>query len=162
MNEKETILIVSVGGSPNPIIKSIEHYKPQLVIFYASQDTIKFLVNIENETKTNFKAKTILLDDPNNLQDCFEKALKINEYITDYKIENNDIIIDYTGGTKNMTASIVLATIEQGFTYSYVGGQNRTKGGVGIVKDGDEEIFTVPNPWDKIAKKEKKPVIDFI
>ncbi|OQX91368.1 MAG: hypothetical protein B6D58_08485, partial [candidate division Zixibacteria bacterium 4484_95] len=52
-----------------------------------------------------------------------------------------DIVIDLTGGTKQMSAALALAATEQGLKVSYVGGEERTKDGLGTVVSGTEKIY---------------------
>jgi CRISPR-associated protein (TIGR02710 family) len=68
------------------------------------------------------------------------------------------LLFDYTGGTKNMSVALALASITHGFSFSYVGGKERTKNGVGIVVNGQEEIYPSVNPWDFLAVEEKKKI----
>ena len=46
-------MIVSVGGTPAPIVKSIGHFKPKFVVFFASQDTADQVTAIKSETGRN-------------------------------------------------------------------------------------------------------------
>ena len=57
-----------------------------------------------------------------------------------------------------MSVALALAAISQGFSFSYVGGKERTKNGVGIVVDGHEEIHDNVNPWDFLAIEERKNI----
>lgn len=69
--------------------------------------------------------------------------------------------MDYTGGTKTMTAALVLATVSRGFRFSYVGGSRRTKGGLGIVESGSEEVRLGPNPWELFAVQERQRLAQY-
>jgi len=73
-----------------------------------------------------------------------------------WEIEAKEVCVDYTGGTKTMSVALTLATIENSCCYSYVGGDERSKGGVGIVIDGKERMWFLQNPWDEIALSEKR------
>ncbi len=57
-----------------------------------------------------------------------------------------------------MSLSLALASIRHGFTYSYIGGKERTKDGLGIVVDGKEEVYESINPWDFLAVYEKERI----
>lgn len=71
---------------------------------------------------------------------------------------SDEVIVDYTGGTKNMSVALSLSAITHGFSFSYVGGAERTKGGVGIVINGKEKVCKSVNPWDFLAIDERKKI----
>jgi len=162
--EKETMIgamIISIGGTPAPIIKSIIHYRPEFISFLASQDTFHNASDIKKacqEKSVNFRSEVTMVDNVNDLLHCFEKAEEAIKRVTDKDFSKDRVIVDYTGGTKNMSVSLALAAINQGFSFSYVGGKERTKNGVGIVIDGAEEIYKSVNPWDFLAINEKRQI----
>ncbi|MBF0345223.1 MAG: TIGR02710 family CRISPR-associated protein, partial [Nitrospirae bacterium] len=93
-----------------------------------------------------------------DLRHCFVLAKQSVKRVMDKNYGKEDVIVDYTGGTKNMSVALALASITDGFCYSYVGGTQRTKDGVGIVQDGHETIYDSVNPWDLLAVEEKKKI----
>lgn len=75
---------------------------------------------------------------------------KINKWLD--KCKDCEIIVDFTGGTKCMTAALAIVASQMwrcGF--SYIGGKERNKGGVGTVVNGAEEVFKYPNPYDSLG-----------
>lgn len=63
-------------------------------------------------------------------------------------------LVDYTGGTKSMSAAVVWASSCFACKFSYVGTDEpgtRTKGGLGIVVGGKEKCLLRENPWNAIA-----------
>ncbi|MES0337818.1 MAG: TIGR02710 family CRISPR-associated CARF protein [Candidatus Magnetobacterium sp. LHC-1] len=78
--------------------------------------------------------------------------------IWNFRYNKEDVIVDYTGGTKNMSVALALASVTYGLRYSYVGGTQRTKDGVGIVQDGHETVYDRVNPWDLLAVEDKKKI----
>lgn len=154
-------MVISIGGTLAPIIKSIIHYRPEFISFLASQDTVHNVSDIKKacqEKSVNFKSEITIVDNVNELLHCFEKAEEAIKRVTDKNFSKDRVIVDYTGGTKNMSVSLALAAISQGFSFSYVGGKERTKNGVGIVIDGSEEIYKSVNPWDFLAIDEKRQI----
>lgn len=70
-------MIISVGGTTAPIIKSITEYRPEFVSFLASQDTCDYVPEIKKgiqEAGHSIKNETTLADDVNDLYHCFGKA----------------------------------------------------------------------------------------
>ncbi|WP_200873626.1 TIGR02710 family CRISPR-associated CARF protein [Candidatus Magnetobacterium casense] len=163
MEEKKyKAMIISVGGTPEPIVKSISHYRPEFVSFFASQDTCDKIADIRKSIKDtdglDIKSEVTLADNADDLRHCFVLAKQSVKRVMDKNYGKEDVIVDYTGGTKNMSVALALASITDGFCYSYVGGTQRTKDGVGIVQDGHETIRDCVNPWDLLAVEEKKKI----
>ncbi len=159
--DKISAMIVSLGGTPAPIIKSISHYQPEFVSFFASQDTFEQIAAIRSDLSClgiKIKSEVTITDNVNDLLQCHEKAEDAVKRVIDKGYKNDEVIVDYTGGTKNMSVALTLAAITHGFLFSYVGGGERTKNGVGIVVDGQEKVFSSINPWDFFAIEERKKV----
>jgi CRISPR-associated protein (TIGR02710 family) len=147
-------LLVSVGGTPNPVAYAIDFHRPEKVIFFASRDS-----RAEIETRVRpltahrwTDQQVITTSDPQDLTCCMEALVgDLPRVLTDLKLTMSDLLVDYTGGTKTMSAAMVLATIHQPVLYSYVGGTVRAKEGLGVVLDGSEAVVMAPNPWDVLA-----------
>jgi len=154
-------MIVSVGGTIQPIIKSICEHKPEFVSFFSSQDSADMVAQIKAEVANNglrTKSEITLTDDVNDLLHCYTKAEETVGRVISKGYLKEDVIVDYTGGTKNMSVALALAAITHGFSFSYVGGKERTKNGIGVVINGHEEIYPSINPWDFLAIEEKKKI----
>ncbi len=132
-----TILLVTVGGSHQPIVTAIQTLKPDRVIFICSEgkrgskfqvigteqpcevrkgsEIIERLPNIPTQANLGrkFQSNTdlVVLDNPDDLAECYQKIIaKIQEL---QQISPPPTIkADYTGGTKTMTASLVIAAID--------------------------------------------------
>jgi CRISPR-associated protein (TIGR02710 family) len=61
------------------------------------------------------------------------------------------VVADFTGGTKCMSAALALQAHRWRCFFSYVGGSQRTKDGVGIVVSGKEQVLHAHNPWDALG-----------
>jgi CRISPR-associated protein (TIGR02710 family) len=109
----------------------------------------------------SFQDHKVLVEDINDLAHCYQEALKCADWIMKQGVPAGEVIVDYTGGTKTMTAALVLATVSRGFRFSYVGGMLRTKGGLGIVVSGSEEVRLGPNPWDIFAVQERQRLAQY-
>jgi len=154
-------MIVSVGGAPSPIIFSLNNSRPDYICFFVSKESRKMLEE-EILPKLEFQPRLydwIVTPNAELLSECYSSlAKKLPEIIEKWGFSPDQICVDYTGGTKTMSAALVLATIEKSCFYSYVGGDERSKGGLGIVLDGKEKMYFRDNPWDEIALAEKKEV----
>ncbi len=158
---KRLAMVISVGGTAEPVIKSISTYKPEFTSFFVSQDTNDQVSEIKAELKNSgfrIKSEVTITDDVNDLLHCHEKAEEAVRRVTDKRYGSDEIIIDYTGGTKNMSVALALAAITHGFSFSYVGGERRTKEGIGIVESGYEKVYHSVNPWDVLAIEERRKI----
>lgn len=155
------VMVVSVGGTSSPIIFSLNHSKPDYICFFVSKESLK-MIEEEIFPSLEFQPRHydwIMTPNAELLSECYSAlSKKLPEVVEKWGISPDQICIDYTGGTKTMSAALVLATIEKSCFYSYVGGDERSKGGLGIVIDGKEKMFFLDNPWDEIALVEKKEV----
>jgi len=154
-----TALLINVGGTPTPIAFSIEHHKPEKLIFFASKDSRSEIESrVRPLTTHRWRDQEIIATpDHQDLTRCIETlARELPAKLELLGIGWQDLVVDYTGGTKTMSAAVVLATINEVVAYSYVGGQVRTKEGLGTVLDGSEAILINPNPWDVLALELKR------
>ena len=160
-------LILSCGGSPEPLIYSINKIEPDFIYFLCSEqskeeaekiinDLIENDINYSNE---RFSIKTV--ENHESLDDSFAKS---REIIKELENDYDKIHIDFTGGTKPMVSGLVLAAIGENCSYSYVGSKNsksRDKNGLGIVQSGFESIKEQKDPYDVFAVIEFEKGMDF-
>lgn len=152
-------MIVSVGGSPEPLIKTLGEQRPQLVCFLASQESIDLVGRVKEAVAASglsFRDHKVLVEDINNLVHCYQRALACADWVVQQQVPAEEVVVDYTGGTKTMTVALALATVSHGFRFSYVGGTRRTKGGLGVVESGSEEVWRGANPWQLFAIQEQQ------
>ena len=146
MEEKVEILLITVGGSPEPIIFSINTNKPNYVIYFASKETEEDISKIESEL--SFKPKftrRIIVSDANDFNKAVKKLKKnMEEIFSEWGIDKNELYVDFTGGTKAMVGAVVFATIEYAKNYIYIGGKRNDKG---KVISGTEKIYNEKNPY---------------
>jgi len=148
-------LIVSLGGTANAIVPTILLYKPETILFFVSKETqsiiseVKGLVEKEGFCWTF--AEPLITPDAENINDCYEELLRQEKAWRDkYNLSAEEVVVDFTAGTKAMTAALVLYAVNFFHKFSYVGGNERTKGGVGVVVNGQSKIVTTANPLDAV------------
>ena len=158
-------LIISVGGSIDPIIASISEHQPSLVVFFASQETIELIGMVRTRLRElNIiikKDEKVMVDDSEDLEDCYESALQCAEKALKEGRSAADVVVDFTGGTKAMTAALALATVGKGFAFSYVGGSERSKEGRGVVTTGSERIVRRRDPFVLYAVHERRRLAQY-
>lgn len=138
------ILILSVGGSPEPIINAVKFYQPDFVYFFCSSGPQGSVITIDgpgnpcgDKRKSkcpecghefylgNPKGKAIVfqaglpkekyeiveIEDPDNLDECYLKLIKLGEKIREKYPEGSQVIANYTGGTKTMSVALGLVGV---------------------------------------------------
>ncbi len=147
-------VLVSVGGSPAPVIHTLDEHRPDRVIFFVSSTTYDSVFDaiLPALSKQPARHDTIVTADEQDLVACVNAIMKrIPEIMSLWKMDIADLEADYTGGTKTMSAAVVLTLADHIRTFSYVGGTRRNKDGVGTVTDGSEQLLKGKNPWDVLA-----------
>lgn len=154
-----TVLICSVGGSPEPIIKSIDTQQPEKVIYVVSQDS-RTTIKTEIENKLTWRGvndtQKITLTNFQDLLACVTDIRNgIEQAFTEMALPRDTVLVaDITGGTKVMSAALTLAMMEYPSKFTYIGGNSRTKNGLGTVEDGHEIFMKLDNPWEVMALRE--------
>ena len=148
------VLLVSVGGSPAPIIHSINVQKPDYLILYASAGSrITAVEQVLPALDIPIKDREfIMTPDEQDLEKSVAAILtRVPEILKVWGVTYDDLAADYTGGTKTMSASVVLALSRHIDTFTYIGGTERNKQGLGVVIDGREQMLYLKNPWNVLA-----------
>lgn len=152
-------LLISVGGSPDPVITVLKEKKPAKVIFFCSQDS-RSEVESEILPHIGYFPQDGFVVTPNHedVGACtFELMEKVPEEMR--KLGEAGVwpaLCGYTGGTKAMSAAVVWAASRYPCELIYVGGENRTKDGLGTVESGSEKMVCMENPWNQVAWHETR------
>lgn len=158
--EKQNLLICTVGGSPEPIVAALKHWQPQRVHFVVTPETAqKIDSDIVPKAQTeqiNFDSGRYELLELRNGQDfagCLDQMNRLSSIVNGWlsRGEQYQIVVDFTGGTKCMSAALALQARRWRCVFSYVGGSERTKNGIGIVVSGKEQVLHEQNPWDALG-----------
>ncbi len=158
MNEKK-VLVLTVGGSPRPIITSLEKHRPDIIYLLpsaASEKEVKDILKIVYPDGHYPELRKQVIANHNDLFDCYRSSFTAFKDLKDSGITGENIIADPTGGTKIMSAGLLLAVLDIGISVSYVGGEERTKDGLGVVVNGAEKVIHSFHPYDIIAKADKE------
>ncbi|MBI5018189.1 MAG: TIGR02710 family CRISPR-associated protein [Deltaproteobacteria bacterium] len=156
-------LIVSVGGTAEPVARALEEHRPDVVCFVCSEDSVEKIGDVKRlagGAGASVRSRVVVVSDPQDLVSCYRGALLAAERIGEANVPPDDVVVDYTGGTKTMSAALALATVGKGFRFSYVGGRERDKGGLGTVLSGTEEVRSGVSPWRLFAVEEKRAFAD--
>ena len=155
-------LVLSCGGSPEPLQYCIDNYECDFIYFLCSKESVEKVFEIKE--KCNLKDDSFdykIVEDYESFEDSFAKSRQIIDVL---KKDYDEIHVDFTGGTKPMIAGLVLASIGEECSYSYVGSQNldgRDKNGLGIVQNGFESMKSQRDPYEVYAVMEFRRGFDF-
>jgi hypothetical protein len=153
-------MLVSLGGSPEPVLYTLNQKQPAYILFFVSAESVGQIREVIYGLTFPWQdIDRIVSPSAEILGDCY-RALRdrLPEKLALWGIAPEELLVDYTGGTKSMSAALVLATIEQAYRYSYVRGVERDKGGVGVVLGGGERMHYIQNPWKEVAQEERKRI----
>ena len=153
--EKHTLLICSVGGTPEPIIAAVRHWRPSRTLLVHTGETKSSAEKVTSEPGLLQPGNWDLLElhDAQDFSDCIRCMRRIDEPVQAWRRKGNDyrIVVDFTGGTKCMSAALSLVARRWHCAFSYIGGTERTKGGTGIVVSGKEQTLVTQNPWNALG-----------
>lgn len=147
-------MVLSVGGSPAPIVASLNAQQPQYVCFFVSADSRGAIESAVLPALLYRPRHHDWIETPSaeDLLACYEVLRQeLPRLVLKWRVPLAEWVADYTGGTKTMSVALGLATIQTVGRYSYVGGIERTKEGLGVVVDGKERVLHLANPWDVLA-----------
>jgi CRISPR-associated protein (TIGR02710 family) len=178
------VLIVSVGGSPDPILKAVELHQPDEVIFACSAppcsapsleqvigDGTPCLHRIEDgeELRPNLviqlgledfrpDLQLIELPDPDDLNDCLIRLRAFVQTLPS-RFSQLDLCGDFTGGTKSMSTALAFALLDQQATLSVVSGRRDNL--VRIEKsEGLRIIDPIPVLAHRLIKERLPPLLE--
>ena len=157
------LFVCTVGGSPAPIIHSLRAHQPRRVLFVCSGASAAAVTEQILPALDGVPLWRVLsLADEQDLLACVTdiRAGLANALEAWGLPANTALLGDFTGGTKVMSAALVMALMEYDVQFTYVGGGPRTKDGLGLVQDGAERILHLANPWQAMACTRIQQLVD--
>jgi len=140
-------LSVGTGTGPNanivePLKKAIGDVNPEFVCFLASSDSEKNAMAVASGLRlTDDSFQTRLLDNPDDVEAVFKEALQALRGLVRRGYGVEEIAVDFTSGTKAMTAGLVLAaTAMRCGSLRYITGARQQ----GTVASGTERFLSIP------------------
>lgn len=151
MDDLRYLLICTVGGTPEAIIAAIRYWKPARALFVASSETEKDVEAMASDSGLQPGGwDKMAVANAQDFGDCVRRMRSLDETVGSWRQRGPaySVVVDFTGGTKCMSAALSLVSGRWPCRFSYVGGTERTKGGVGIVVSGKERPVYTQNPWN--------------
>jgi CRISPR-associated protein (TIGR02710 family) len=160
-------LLQTAGGSVEPLVHTICTLHPQVVVFVGSEATLTTIVEVKKAVQKDCTGhappefKTVLVENEADLVACHQAACEGLALLRQrYSLARESIRIDFTGGTKAMSAAVVLAAAPDGYQFAYVSGHQRDRQGVGAVVTGSEKLCLTDNPWIVLEEPELRRLLD--
>jgi CRISPR-associated protein (TIGR02710 family) len=147
MAEKGMLITVGHGGKfseslMNALAKSVNDVDPKVVVFIHSRVTKENAQELDNRLREGRLTEFLCLEDENHVDRIFSEILAEIESICNRGLcLRENLQIDFTSGTKAMSAGAVLAAVTAGLhSLRYIGGQREN----GHVIEGMEEFIDLP------------------
>jgi hypothetical protein len=149
------VLIVSLGNSPEPIVNCINSLRPDRVVFFCSELSQKHVPGIvQSVLLRSFDQEHDLvvlrqdmgailegevINELDRLDTVYERAFTMIQSVQSKAASSNqqiEITVDYTGGTKTMTAGLAMAAIDAGGIKLSLTSVDRSQGLPSLSGDG--------------------------
>lgn len=154
------LVIYTVGGTPEAVAESLKQLRPAKVIFVPSPETRE---SIQAQIIPALQEHGGALDpgrfeirpvpDAQDFELCVQTMRGLESSVHSWiaRGETYHVAVDFTGGTKCMSAALALVAQRWPCEFVYVGGSERTKDGLGVVVSGKERLVKSYNPWDSLG-----------
>ncbi|MHA1893077.1 MAG: TIGR02710 family CRISPR-associated CARF protein [Candidatus Helarchaeota archaeon] len=147
-------LFITVGNSAAPIWYSISRHSPSFIAFLVTEQSKQIALELIKyfgfELENNAK---IFVTDPNNTTKITRVSLEGIEFLKNKGLNENEIFVNSTGGTKAMTSTTfyisLLENIVNYYTKSDQARDPKQRNSDRI--NGDEELLLLDNPSDTLG-----------
>ena len=162
----QPLFVCTVGGSPAPIIYSLTQHAPKFALFLCSASSAtaveeQILPALPEEIANAFVHTVHILRDEQDLLACVrDMRTAVSEAGKAFGLGGAPLLADFTGGTKVMSAALVLALAEYNVHFTYIGGGQRSKNGLGTVIEGTEKVMRLANPWEVLGFSPIRQLVD--
>ena len=150
------VMVATVGKVANPLAISHDHHKPDAVILIASsatKSTADELIQRWQSQSSNKRLHCFELYNGEDFEEAYRVSLASLDLALDWSKTSGEprFIVEFTFGTKVMSAALVLAFAGKGATWSYVSGERDE---LGSVLPASEKVKTLPDPVENEIERE--------
>ena len=162
----QPLFVCTVGGSPAPIIYSLTQHAPKFALFLCSASSAtaveeQILPALPEEIANALVHAIHTLRDEQDLLACVrDMRAAVNSAKEAFGLGSAPLLADFTGGTKVMSAALALALAEYDVHFTYIGGGQRSKNGLGTVIEGTEKVMRLANPWEVLGFSPIRQLVD--
>lgn len=158
-------LVISVGtgtlgtdentkGLANALLHSVLHHSPDKVYFVVTRESREKTLPKVLEGMPGYEYEVVEVRNPDNLQQLYDD---LRERVEEIRREYDRLVVDFTSGTKSMTAALsILGSLFGSDELSYISGKRDG----GIVQPGTEQILSV-RPYFAIAEQRLMMAVEF-
>ena len=155
----QTLLVATVGAT-EPLVASVLSLQPQRILFLCSPeskpsvDRLCQILKAMGEPLDSGRFDLVSIQDPQDLEQCVEVIYRqVSPLVEAWPARGADfaVVADFTGGTKSMSVALGLVSRKWNCRLQYIGGTERTQGGIGVVVSGKELIVHRRSPWDTLG-----------
>lgn len=161
MKKKALVMTVGtgLGGTDDSatrlakgLIASVEHNNPDFIVFCVTKESKEQMIPvIKNQCSDLPRNECYMLNDPNRVAAIYAKLV---DRIKTLKTNDFMVTVDFTSGTKAMSAGAVLAGVAESCRLSYIAGE---RGENNVVIQGMEEVLTM-EPVQMIIDREEEKI----
>ncbi|MCI0528694.1 MAG: TIGR02710 family CRISPR-associated CARF protein, partial [Nitrospira sp.] len=151
MPQQETIkaLLISLGDDPQRAILTINHYRPEYLLFFATEQA-KSLIELVIQPGIQQMPKRwdcVVTSNATSFTDCYQALAKqLSPLLHNWQIQPGELVVDYTAGSQSMVMALALAATDHCTRFVFAAGT----------------VFQEANPWDQRAADEaRKAAISF-
>lgn len=114
------VLLLTVGGSPAPLVQSLRQLRPEFAFFLCSDDGPSARGSydqvpaiVEEAGLAPDRCEVRRIPDFDNFEACYLSAMAVIREARE-RFPHAQIAADYTGGTKSMTGGLAAAALDEG------------------------------------------------
>jgi len=149
-------MLISVGGSPEPVLHALRQVTVSKGVFFVSHGSrAQVFGDVLPGLDYRPEHALVVTEDEQDLGVCVSALLeKVPVQLRELGVAAPwPERVAYTGGTKTMSAAVVWASSRFPCRFVYIGGVGdaRDKNGLGVVRNGREQIVETENPWNRVA-----------
>jgi len=154
------VVVSTVGlgdGVERAIAKPINAYRPDLAVYLVTENSMKTVWLVEKLLRIKIAQKTVRINDKDDFERCFIDSRDLLLSLMNRGYNSQDIIINFTGGTKPMSGGLLAAalSLECG-RMIYVHGK---RGENGRVISGTERVMSLL-PAEALAYNKRKKAVE--
>ncbi|MBS7250221.1 MAG: DUF1887 family protein, partial [Candidatus Freyarchaeota archaeon] len=126
--QKRCAMILTLGTTPDPLIKTINNFKPEHVCFLTTKDMLMYLAEVLKGTDANkerYSYNYYQIEDKYDISHCLKVSEQAFNELFRRGYSAEDIYVDITGGTKVMAVGLGIGAVKYHTNIVYVGGEKR-------------------------------------
>lgn len=147
-------LLVAVTDDPSAAVYSINKLKPEFLCFFLSPAAKASLETAVQPHIAQMPRRwdCIVTDQPDRFMPSYQTlARSLHDLLTTWDIKAGELVVDMTGATPAMSASLVLASLPFCSRVVTVAHPGPAEDGEVVTVNGDTRRWLQGNPWDEAA-----------